>query len=510
MQIVFKSSTSVSVELMNQDVYFTKQAYDVSLNGEVKLKDVKTNVFSLYDLKPDTTYQIEVANKTLSFKTDSYTKFLDVIDFGIKGDGVFDNTKAIQKLLDDAPKDSYIYFGAGTYFTGPIFLRSDLTIEISKGAVILGETDRNKYPILKAQLIRADGSIFEQSTWEGTPADTYASIFTGIEVSNVKIIGEGVVDENAQNSDWWVNHKVMRGAWRPKGIFLSHCSHIGLQGITVKNTPSWNIHPYFSSYLDFIDIKLESPSDSPNTDGCNPESSDHVNLIGIKFSVGDDCIAIKSGKFEMGMKYRKPTQKMVVRNCFMNKGHGAVVLGSECSGGIRDLTVEKCYFYDTDRGLRIKTRRGRGESMVIDGVTFDNILMDQVRTPLVMNMYYFCDDDGKTEYVWSKDALKVDNRTPYLGSFTFKNIVATNTHAAAGFFYGLKEMPIESITLENIKITYADNPEPFAPAMMSFLEPQVKQGFQFRNVKAVSVRNVDISGQDGEPYVYENVEQIKR
>ena len=104
----------------------------------------------------------------------------------------------------------------------------------------------------------------------------------------------------------------------------------------------------------------------------------------------------------------------------MNKGHGAVVLGSECSGGIRDLKVEKCYFYDTDRGLRIKTRRGRGESMVIDGVTFDNILMDQVRTPLVMNMFYFCDDDGKTEYVWSKEALKVDERTPFLGSFIFK------------------------------------------------------------------------------------------
>lgn len=509
MQIVFKSSTSVSVELINQDVYFTKEAYNVSLNNEVKLKDVKTNVFSLYGLSPNTQYQIKVGDKTLDFITDGYSKFLDVKDFGVIGDGVFDNTTFIQKLLDEAPKDSYIYFGAGTYFTGPIFLRSDITIEISKDAVILGETDRNKYPILKAQLIRADGSIFEQSSWEGTPADTYASIFTGIEVSNVKIIGEGIVDENAHNSDWWINHKVMRGAWRPKGIFLSHCNHIGLQGITVKNTPSWNIHPYFSSHLDFIDIKLESPSDSPNTDGCNPESSDHVNLIGIKFSVGDDCIAIKSGKFEMGMKYRKPTEKMVVRNCFMNKGHGAVVLGSECSGGIRDLTVEKCYFYDTDRGLRIKTRRGRGESMVIDGVTFDNILMDQVRTPLVMNMYYFCDDDGKTEYVWSKEALRVDNRTPFLGSFTFKNIVATNTHSAAGFFYGLKEMPIESITLDNIKITYANNPEPFAPAMMSFLEPQVKQGFQFRNVKTVSVHNVDISGQDGEAYVYENVELIK-
>lgn len=510
MQIIFSSATSVSIELLNNDIYFTKQAYDVFLNDHLALEGVKTNVFSLYGLKPDFEYVVRVNEKTISFKTDSYSAFIDVSKKGLIGDGIFDNTLLFQKIIDDAPKHAYIYMGAGTYFTGPIFLKSNLTLEISKDAVILGETERAKYPILKAQVTRPDGSILEQSTWEGTPADTFASIITGIEVENVKIIGEGVIDENAQHSDWWVNHKVMRGgAWRPKGIFLSHCKHIGLQGITVKNTPSWNIHPYFSSFLDFIDIKLESPSDSPNTDGCNPEHCDHVNLIGIKFSVGDDCIAIKSGKFDMGMKYRKPTEKMVIRNCFMNKGHGAVVLGSECSGGIRDLKVEKCYFYDTDRGLRIKTRRGRGESMVIDGVTFDNIIMDQVRTPLVMNMFYFCDDDGKTEYVWSKEALKVDERTPFLGSFVFKNITATNTHAAAGFFYGLKEQPIGSITLENIDISFVDKPEPFAPAMMSFLEPQVKKGFQFFNVNNVSINNVNIHGQIGDEFIFENVKTIK-
>ncbi len=508
MQIIFKSATSVSIELQNKDIYYAKEPFDVFLNEKRVLQDVKTNVFSLYGLKPGRAYRVQVGDKLIEFMTDTYSAYIDVLEHGMIGDGTFDNTKRFQKILDDAPKNSYIYIGPGTFFTGPIFLRSHLTIELAKGATILGETDRSKYPILKAQIMREDGSIFEQSSWEGTPADTYASIITGIEVEHVKIIGEGVIDENAQNSDWWVNHKVMRGAWRPKGVFLTHCQHIGLQGITVKNTPSWNIHPYFSNHLDFIDIQLESPADSPNTDGCNPESCSDVNLIGIRFSVGDDCIAIKSGKFEMGMKYRRPTENMVVRNCFMNKGHGAVVLGSECSGGIRNLVVEQCYFYDTDRGLRIKTRRGRGESMVIDGVTFNNILMDHVRTPLVMSMYYFCDDDGKTEYVWSKEALKVDERTPFLGSFTFKNIVAKNTHAAAGFFYGLKEMPIKSITIENVDVTFTENPEPFAPAMMSFLEPQVKQGFQFRNVEAVYLNNVRIEGQIGEPYLFEGVDKI--
>lgn len=248
-----------------------------------------------------------------------------------------------------------------------------------------------------------------------------------------------------------------------------------------------------------------SPHDSPNTDGCDPESCSDVNLIGVNFSVGDDCIAIKSGKFDMGMKYRRPTQKMLVRNCYMAFGHGAVVLGSESSGGIKDLTVEKCYFYQTDRGLRIKTRRGRGESMVIDGIVFENIIMDDVRVPLVASMYYYCDDDGKTPYVWSKEALPLDERTPYLGSLTFKNIKATNAHAAAGFFYGLKEQPIASITLENVDISFKADAEPFIPSMMSFLEPQLKQGLQFRNVNKVSLSNVHLHGVDGKPVITEGV-----
>ncbi|CDR31228.1 Exo-poly-alpha-D-galacturonosidase precursor [Acholeplasma oculi] len=510
MQVVFLSATSVSIELTNNDVYFTKEAYDVFLNDELVIKNHKTNVFSIYKLEPNKPYVIKVEDQTVSFVTPGYSEYLDVSKLGVIADGVTDNTKIIQKIIQQAKKDAYIYFGPGEYWTGPIFLKSNITIELDKGATLFGETDRYKYPILKAQITKPDGTIFEQSSWEGVPADTYASLITGIEVENVKIIGEGIIDENAQKSDWWVNHKIMRGAWRPKGMFLSHCKFIGLQGITIKNTPSWNLHPYFSSYLDFIDIKLESPHDSPNTDGCDPESCSNLNLIGVRFSVGDDCIAIKSGKFEMGMKYRKPTEKMVVRNCYMEHGHGAVVLGSECSGGIKDLTVEKCYFYKTDRGLRIKTRRGRGESMVIDGITFNHIVMDEVRAPLVMNMFYFCDDDGKTPYVWEKEALPVDERTPYLGQFTFKNIVATNTHSSAGFFYGLKEMPIESITLENIKFTYSNEAVPFIPAMMSFLEPQVKTGLQFRNVNQVNISNVSLDGVLGEEVILENVKDYKR
>ncbi len=509
--VIFQSSTSLTLELVNHDIYYSKAVFDVYLNHKLKLKDVKTNVFSLYDLSPDTLYLIEIEKDKLEVRTAHESAVVNVQDYKAIGDGICDDTKAIQSAIDACPKNGRVFIPQGTYYVSPLFLKSNLTIELTKGAMLLGHIDRNEYPILPATKTKLDGSILELSSWEGIPAPTFASIITGIEVENVKIIGEGIIDENAQNSDWWIDHKVQRGgAWRPKGVFLSNCKHIGFQGLTISNTPSWNLHPYFSSYIDFIDMKLISPKDSPNTDGCDPESCDHVNVIGLNFSVGDDCIAIKSGKYEMGMKYGRPTSDMVVRNCLMAYGHGAVVLGSEMSGGIKDLTVSQCYFKETDRGLRIKTRRGRGESAIIDGITFENIYMKDVLTPLVMNMYYYCDVDGKTEYVWTKNVLPIDNRTPYLGSFEFKNMVCENVHVSAGFFYGLPEQPIKSIKLENIKFSFAENAKSDVPAMMSFLEPMTKQGLQFRYVDEVILKNVVFDKMSENLILLENIKKFKQ
>jgi polygalacturonase len=451
--VIFKTSRSLTIELDNKAIYYAPKPYDVFVNGELTKSQVTTNVVSLYGLKSSTHYTITIDGFSLDVLTDFESGSVNVKDFGAVGDGIHDDTMAIQTAMMSCPKDGVVHIPEGIYYIKPLFLKSRQTIELVKGATLLGHIDRHAYPILPAQITKADGSILELSSWEGVPQPTYASLLTGILAEDVKIIGEGIIDENAQHSDWWVNHKVMRGAWRPKGVFLSNCKHISMQGVTVTNTPSWNLHPYFSSYINFIDLKLISPKDSPNTDGCDPESCDHVSVIGVDFSVGDDCIAIKSGKFDMGMKYRKPTSDMVVRNCLMAYGHGAVVLGSEMSGGIKNLSVSQCYFKETDRGLRIKTRRGRGESAIIDGITFENIYMKDVLTPLVMNMYYYCDDDGKTEYVWSKNKLPIDKRTPYLGKFKFKNIICDHVHVAAGFFYGLPEQPIESIVLENVTFT---------------------------------------------------------
>jgi polygalacturonase len=154
------------------------------------------------------------------------------------------------------------------------------------------------------------------------------------------------------------------------------------------------------------------------------------------------------------------------------------------------LNVTKCLFKETDRGLRIKTRRGRGKNAIIDGVIFDNIIMQDVLAPLVINMYYFCDEDGKTEYVYSKEKHPVDDRTPYLGKFVFKNIECRNVHQALGYFYGLPEQPIESITLENITVDYAKNSEAGFPAMMSYIEKMKDFGIFARFVNDITIKNV--------------------
>ncbi|MBR6071294.1 MAG: glycoside hydrolase family 28 protein [Acholeplasmatales bacterium] len=510
---ILVTSRSITLELVNDSIVKTND-YKLFVNGELYIEDNR-NVVSIFNLEQNTSYKID-----LVMGEDSFTQFietkkefvaLNVKLFGAKGDGVTLDTNAIQAAILACPDNGRVYIPEGDYLTGPLFLRSNITIEITKGARLLGDTDRNHYPVLPGMVYTADEKDeYNLGSWEGNPLDTFASIITGINVENVNIIGEGIIDGNAQNSDWWVDVRKRRIAWRPRGVFLNHCKNICLQGVTVTNTPSWNLHPYFSSDLKFIDLKLINPKNSPNTDGCDPESCRNVDIIGVYFSVGDDCIAIKSGKIFMGRKYKKPSEAFNIRNCSMNFGHGAIVLGSEMSGGIKNITVSQCLFNQTDRGLRIKTRRGRGKDAIIDGITFENIKMTDVLTPLVINMFYFCDPDGHTEYVYSKEKLPVDERTPYLGEFEFKNIDCTDVNVAAGTFYGLPEAPIKSINVENVTFHYAKDPKEGIPAMMDGLSPMKGKGLIFSYVDTVKIKNVVFDGLNDKEFELNQVNDFNK
>ena len=280
-------------------------------------------------------------------------------------------------------------------------------------------------------------------------------------------------------------------------------------GVTCRNSASWNLHPFFSRNLKFYDLKIKNPYTAPNTDGLDPESCDKVDIVGCTFSVGDDCCAIKSGKKYMGMTYKTPANRHTLRNNLFCDGHGAIVLGSEMSGGVTNLKVSQCVFRHTDRGLRIKTRRGRGKYGIIDGVCFENIKMENVITPLVINMYYFCDPDGHTEYVRSRDrSIKPDDGTPYLGKFLFKDIDCVDCECMAAYFDGLVEQPVKEIVLENVSFSYKNDAKPFLPAMLENVREYCKEGLYVDNVESLTLKNVTFDGVVGEKIIAKNVKNI--
>lgn len=514
--IIFKTSRKICFEVKNYGIFYTNKPYTVLLNGEQYMDSNKV-VQTVKGLKPDTEYTLQIVNEeesseVVTFKTDYEFVTLNVRKFGAKGDGVNDDTIFIQAAINACPKDGRVYIPKGVYRVSSLFLKSDITIDIDDEAVLSAFTEREKFPILPGLIESYDEtSEYNLGTWEGNPLDMFASIITGINVSNVVITGGGTMEGNASFENWWFEEgrEKVGGAFRPRMIFLNHCENITVHGIKVQNSPAWTLHPYFSNNTRWIDLTVLNPKVSPNTDGMDPESVDGLEVVGVYFSLGDDCIAVKSGKFYMGHKHKVPSQNIEIRQCYMQYGHGSVTLGSEMAAGVKNLVCKQCIFENTDRGLRIKTRRGRGNDAVIENILFEDIKMDGVLTPFVVNSFYWCcDPDGHSEYVRCKDPLPVDERTPFIKQLAFKNIEARNSHVAASFIYGLPEAKIEEVTFENVNIDFAENPTPEYPAMMADVETCTKKGIYINNVKKLVLKNVKVSGFEGEEKEILNVDEL--
>ncbi len=494
---LFVSSVSACFEMQNKEPYYCPESYTLTVNGVQEKTERKTNVFSLFNLTPDTKYTVAAScGGEITFTTLPETACLDVKAMGAKGDGVSDDTFFIQTAIDICPDGGRVVVPEGTYLIRPVKLKSNITLELKKGAALLGDTVEEHYPLVPARMF-IDGKEEVLASWEGEPYDCHQSLISAYRQKNIKVIGEGTIDGNAVNSTWWATPKGRKVA-RPRLVFLNKCEDIVFHGITGKNSASWNFHPFFSKNLKFYDISIKCPANAPNTDGLDPESCDVVEIVGCNFSVGDDCCALKSGKYYMGMTYQTPAERHTLRNNLFRDGHGAIVLGSEMSGGVKNLTVGQCLFSHTDRGLRIKSRRGRGKYAIIDGVCFENIKMENVITPLVINMYYFCDPDGKTEYVYSHDAnIPVDDRTPYMGKFEFRDLECVDCECMAGYFDGLSELPIKEIVIENVSISFKEDAKPSLPAMATGVREYCKGGIYADNVEKLVLKNVRLDGVEG-------------
>lgn len=492
-------------EMENDSCFFSETPYQIFLNEKPVIAEQNHNVFSIYHLLPDTSYEVTVKTGggacTQTIHTEPETFLLDVTRFGAVPDSSMESTAAIQAAILSCPDGGTVYIPKGVYHVLPLFLKSNMTLWLEKGAVLQSIQDRTRFPILPGVTLSADEQEeYYLAAWEGNPLSSFASLITCINLENVNIIGQGTLDCNAQNGDWWIEPKKKKIAWRPRTIFLNHCKNVNLQGITLQNSFSWTLHSFFCKDLRYLDLRICNPSNSPNTDGIDPEACQNLEMIGIHISVGDDCIALKSGKLYLGEKCRTPCQNVQIRNCFMERGHGGVVIGSEVAGGVFNVNVSQCLMMHTDRGLRIKTRRGRGKTSILNEISFENIQMDHVKIPFAVGMFYYCDPDGHSDYVRSKKALPVDNGTPKIGRLHFRNIHAIDAEVAGMFFYGLPEMPIDSIDAENVSIYFSKDAKPGFPEMMDDLEPMCRKGLFARNAKQLTLKQVKIEGFAGEKY----------
>jgi polygalacturonase len=280
--------------------------------------------------------------------------------------------------------------------------------------------------------------------------------------------------------------------FRPPLIQFNNCQNVYLEGFTVRNSPFWNTHILYCSDVTIKNVTFQNPSSGANGDGLDIDSSNGIKILDCTFDVNDDCLCLKSGIGEDGIRVNKPCENVLVKNCKMLRGHGSIVLGSETAGGIRNIEFSDCVFNGTDRGIRLKSRRGRAGT--IENITLNNITMNGVGCPIVMNLYYEC--GAKAEdiaYLSSREHKPINGTTPAVRNITIRNVTANDAHSAASVFLGLPESPIENVLFENVKITMAKECKAFRPAMAFGMSEMKGQGLIADNVKNFVQRNTIIT-----------------
>jgi len=408
--------------------------------------------------------------------------FFNVLDYGAVGDGQALDTQAIQSAIQACSQagGGTVYFPAGNYVTGSTFLHSHVTLHLDAGATLLGSEDLADYPVV-------DGR------WEGADQKTFAPLIAGSHLNNIAVVGRGTID--GRGSVWWKLHKEKKLAYpRPRLISFTNCNNVLIESITATNSPAWTIHPIHCENVTVDKVTVINPADSPNTDGINPDSCRYVRISNCYVSVGDDCITLKSGKEDNGRDNLSPCENITITNCTMAYGHGGVVIGSEMSGGVKNVVISNCVFTGTDRGIRIKSRRERGG--VVQDIRVTNIVMENVLCPLTMNLFYTCGAWGD-KMIADKQSHPVTDGTPRFRRIHLSNITARGVKYAAGFLFGLAEMPLEDISLSDISIAMSPDAEAGYPEMADDMELMQRAGLFIRNARGLRLHNVEVTGQLG-------------
>ena len=416
---------------------------------------------------------------------------VDMAVAGAKQDGITLNTALINNTITrlNAKGGGTLFFPAGKYLTGAIKLKSNITIELEAGATLLFSDNFDDY------------LPFVEMRHEGILMKSFCPLIYAVYAENITIKGEGTID--GQGKKWWdeffrviVDLKdngmrdfnkyqpmwdkandaktlyaetnedyvssMQRRFFRPPFIQPVRCKNIKIQGITIINSPFWTVNPEFCENVTVDGITIANPL-SPNTDGINPESCRYVHISNCHISVGDDCITLKSGRDLQARKLGMADENITITNCTMLAGHGGVVIGSEMSGGVKKVTISNCVFDGTDRGIRIKSTRGRGG--VVEDIQVSNIVMKNIKEEAIT-----------LDLLYSKMPVEpFSERTPIFRNINISNVTGSDVLIPIKI-RGLEESPISNITFTNINI-------------------DGKQKCVFQNYKNIKMNDVFVNGE---------------
>lgn len=392
---------------------------------------------------------------------------VDMLKVGAKANGKVLNTKLINSTIDrlNTNGGGTLYFPAGTYLTGSIHLKSNITLELEAGATLLFSDNFDDY------------LPFVEVRHEGVVMKSFQPLIYAADAENVTIKGEGTLD--GQGKKWWTEffrvmidlkdngmrdinkyqplwdkendtkgiyaetnedyvNTLQRRFFRPPFIQTIRCKRVKIEGVKIVNSPFWTVNPEFCDNVTIKGITIHNVP-SPNTDGINPESCRNVHISDCHISVGDDCITIKSGRDAQARRIGIPCENITITNCTMLSGHGGVVIGSEMSGGVRKVTISNCVFDGTDRGIRLKSTRGRGG--IVEDIRVSNIVMSNIKhEAIVMDMKYSkMPTEPKSE------------RTPIFRNIHINGMTVTGVKTPIRIV-GLEESPISDIILRDIHI----------------------------------------------------------
>ena len=418
-----------------------------------------------------------------AFRKDTF----NILDFGAKAGGINLNTEAINRTIDTCNQrgGGVVLIPAGLWLSGPIRLKSHVNLHLERGALLQFTDDLDQYPLLR-------------TNWEGLEAIRNHSPIYGVDLEDVAITGTGILDGagqawrpikntkvtasewekivasggvlNETKDTWYPTARALKGSkmnragvvsegfdeskaleikefLRPNMVNLQRCKRVLIDGPTFQNSPAWTLHMLLCSHFTLKNVTVKNPSYAQNGDGVDVESTRFFRIENCVFDTGDDGICLKSGRNEEGRKRGVPTSDGIVTGCTVYKAHGGFVIGSEMSGGVRNIFVSGCTFLGSDIGLRFKTTRGRGGA-VEDIFISDINMVDIPSEAILFDMYYNGKEAAEALKNPEMAKLPVTVETPVFRRIYIKNVACRGANYAI-YAQGLPEMNVQEVHIEN-------------------------------------------------------------